>query len=170
LRFCLGSGTTFHFILAFKVPRGKNQTSHQVESKIGDDYYDHHKKSGTLLSGVKILLVDDNDMNLELFYEILSEQGSNVTVAENGQEALDRLNELSFDLVLMDCQMPIMDGYVATGKIRAQERLKNLPIIALTANTMRGDKEKCLAAGMSDFIGKPIEENSFYKTILEYSK
>ncbi|MBT3236105.1 MAG: response regulator [Bdellovibrionales bacterium] len=109
-------------------------------------------------------------MNLELFYEILSEQGSNVTVAENGQEALDRLNELSFDLVLMDCQMPIMDGYVATGKIRAQERLKNLPIIALTANTMRGDKEKCLAAGMSDFIGKPIEENSFYKTILEYSK
>lgn len=108
------------------------------------------------LQGTSILLVEDNDINQELAVELLESNGMNVTVAENGQIALDILSKQDFDGVLMDCQMPVMDGYEATQAIRKQAKYQDLPILAMTANAMAGDKEKVIASGMNDHIAKPI--------------
>lgn len=120
------------------------------------------------LKGKRILLVEDNDMNLEVATEFLEQVGIILSVATNGQIALDKLAQQSFDLVLMDCQMPIMDGYQATAELRKRQGLATLPVIAMTANAMAGDKAKCLQAGMNDHIAKPIEVNILYQTLLKY--
>ncbi len=122
------------------------------------------------LKDKNILLVEDNEMNLEVATEFLQQVGVKVTSAVNGQIALDKLETQTFDLVLMDCQMPVMDGYQATRAIREQAKFANLPIIAMTANAMAGDKEVCIKAGMNDHIAKPIEVNILYKTIAHYLK
>ena len=122
----------------------------------------------SMIRGAKILLVEDNEMNQDLATEILHKYGMSVVIANNGQEALDHLAVDTFDGVLMDCQMPIMDGYTATGKIREQDQFKNLPIIAMTANAMVGDKEKAIAAGMNDYISKPINFNQMFKTMSKW--
>jgi len=113
-------------------------------------------------SNFNILLVEDNKVNQQVASFMLKKFGCSFSVAENGFEAIKILAEPStrFDLVLMDCQMPVMDGYEATQEIRAGsagEDYRELPIIALTANAMQGDREKCLAAGMNDYVTKPIQ-------------
>ncbi len=108
------------------------------------------------LRGAKVLLVEDNEINMELANELLSNNGIMVELAYDGQEALNLINKNRFDLVLMDCQMPVMDGYETTRKIRADERLRDIPVLAMTANAMTGDKRKALEAGMNDHIAKPI--------------
>jgi signal transduction histidine kinase/DNA-binding response OmpR family regulator len=118
-----------------------------------------------LLEGKRVLLVEDNDINIELARELLGEAGIVVTVAQDGREALRRLAEQRFDIVLMDCQMPVMDGYEATRAIRAQPHLQSLPIIAMTANAMSGDRELALAAGMNDHIPKPIDVAAMFNTL-----
>ncbi len=120
------------------------------------------------LKGKRILLVEDNEMNLEVATEFLEKVGIILSIATNGQIALDKLEQQHFDLVLMDCQMPVMDGYQATMAIRQRPELVNLPVIAMTANAMAGDKEMCLRAGMNDHIAKPIEVNILYQTLLHY--
>jgi signal transduction histidine kinase/CheY-like chemotaxis protein len=109
-----------------------------------------------------VLLVEDNELNAMLASRMLEELGLQVTVAAHGQEALDILGQQSFDVVLMDCQMPVLDGYEATKRIRQREAtagtMPPVPIIALTANTLASDREKCLASGMSDYLGKPYTE------------
>lgn len=120
------------------------------------------------LKGKRILLVEDNEMNLEVATEFLEQVGIILSIATNGQIALDKLAQQSFDLVLMDCQMPVMDGYQATKAIRQRPELAQLPVIAMTANAMAGDKEMCLRAGMNDHIAKPIEVNLLYQTLLKY--
>jgi polar amino acid transport system substrate-binding protein len=114
------------------------------------------------LRGARILLVEDNEMNQELAFELLTTNGMSATLANNGAEALARLEEKAFDGVLMDCQMPVMDGYEATRRIRQQDRFKQLPILAMTANAMVGDREKVLAAGMNEHISKPINVNELF--------
>jgi PAS domain S-box-containing protein len=109
------------------------------------------------LSGAVVLLVEDNVVNQELAVELLESNGMTVSVATNGQEALNILEEKKFDGVLMDCQMPIMDGYEATRRLRADARFVDLPIIAMTANAMVGDREKVIEVGMNDHIAKPLE-------------
>jgi signal transduction histidine kinase/DNA-binding response OmpR family regulator len=109
------------------------------------------------LEGRRVLLVDDNAINLELATELLADIGITVEIAENGLVAVTRATTEAFDLVLMDIQMPEMNGITATRLIRANERLRDLPIIAMTANAMSGDREKSLAAGMNDHITKPID-------------
>ena len=107
----------------------------------------------------KVLLVEDNDVNIVVAQALLEALGVRVDIAKNGAEALQMLNvenQQHYGLILMDCQMPVMDGYEATRKIREIDALKTLPIIAMTANAMQGDREKCLASGMSDYIAKPI--------------
>jgi CheY-like chemotaxis protein len=104
----------------------------------------------------KILLVEDNPAGLEALTEFLHFKGYTVDVATNGLEAIDRVKQLSPDLVLMDVQMPVMDGLEATRRIRADASLAAIPIIMLTALVMPEDKERCLAAGANNFIGKPI--------------
>jgi two-component system sensor histidine kinase/response regulator len=96
--------------------------------------------------------------------------GLTVVVAENGQEALDFLNSQKFDCVLMDCQMPVMDGYEATRRIREQAQYKDLPVIAMTANVMKGDQEKILNAGMNDYIPKPFDPEGLFLTLSRWIK
>jgi CheY-like chemotaxis protein/HPt (histidine-containing phosphotransfer) domain-containing protein len=108
----------------------------------------------------KALVVDDNSINQTVAKGMLAKFGIEVECANNGQEAVDKLEQLSFDLVFMDCQMPVMDGYTATQHIRdPQSKVKNhaIPVIAMTANAMQGDREKCMDAGMDDFIAKPVD-------------
>ena len=122
------------------------------------------------LSEAHLLLVEDNDVNQEIVMAILEDKVLSVDVAGNGQEALDLLEEKSFDGILMDCQMPVMDGYEATQKIRAKEPFKDLPIIALTANVMLADREKALSAGMNDLVEKPIVVDQLLKVLSQWIK
>ncbi|MEO2266245.1 PAS domain S-box protein [Pseudoalteromonas sp. YIC-656] len=128
----------------------------------------HISPAITKLQGAEVLLVEDNEINQELAIELLSRNGLVPTLAENGQQALDLLATEHFDGVLMDCQMPIMDGYTATKRIRAQNRFADLPIIAMTANAMAGDREKVLAVGMNDHIAKPIDVNEMFDIMAKW--
>ena len=112
--------------------------------------------------------MEDNEFNQELAFDLLSAHGISVEVAGNGQEALDLLDERHFDGVLMDCQMPVMDGYTATRRIRQQERFRDLPIIAMTANVLSGDRERTLEVGMNDHIGKPINVRDMFRTLARW--
>jgi len=121
-----------------------------------------------ILNGLRVLLVEDNLINQELAVELLSEAGVVVTVADDGRSALDLLMSHSFDAVLMDIQMPVMDGYEATRAIRMQPRWQHLPVIAMTANTMSGDRDKALAAGMNDHIAKPLDVTVMFQTLARW--
>lgn len=120
------------------------------------------------LRGAKVLLVEDNEINQELALELLSSNGLLVKTANNGKQALELLEKETFDGVLMDCQMPIMDGYEATRQIRKQPQLQGLPVLAMTANTMAGDREKVLAVGMNDHIPKPVNVNEMFATMAKW--
>jgi len=117
------------------------------------------------LHGAKILLVEDNSINQQVAQEILEDVGLHVSVAENGVKAIQAVQENQFDLVLMDIQMPDMDGYQATRLIRKNPSFTPLPIIAMTAHVMAEDKEKCLNAGMNDHLAKPIDPEALYAII-----
>ena len=120
------------------------------------------------LRGARVLLVEDNEVNQELASEILREAGVDVTVAADGAQALAQLAQQGFDAVLMDWQMPVMDGFEATRRIRAQPAFALLPILAMTANAMTGDRENCLAVGMNDHIAKPIEVDALLSTLARW--
>ena len=117
------------------------------------------------LSGARVLVVDDNAINLEIAAELLKAVGVQVTVATSGAAALEWLAAHEADAVLMDVQMPQMDGYTATAHIRNMPQWRALPVIAMTANAMSGDREKCLAAGMNDHIPKPINPEELRQTL-----
>jgi two-component system sensor histidine kinase/response regulator len=139
----LGKGSTFHFTATFGI---------QIESP---DKCLVPKEAATHLKGARILLVEDNPINQEFAWEILAKEGLVVELAKHGKEAVAMVAAGNFDAVLMDIQMPEMDGYNATRLIR--EKYTDLPIIAMTAYAMSGDQEKCLAAGMNDYITKPVD-------------
>ncbi len=130
--------------------------------------------------GAKILLVEDNEVNQQVASELLEKAGLTVTVAENGREAIQAVKASRFDLILMDIQMPDMDGYEATKAIRAYETGKgqesNLspvsftPIVAITAHAMSGDRKKCLEAGMNDYVSKPIAPGELFSALLRWMK
>jgi signal transduction histidine kinase/ActR/RegA family two-component response regulator len=105
----------------------------------------------------RILIADDNVLNTYLFSEYLQEEGYQVVLARNGQEALDLLRQTAFDLIIMDIQMPVMDGLTTIGQLRQQDQFQHLPIIALTALAMPGDQQRCLQAGATEYIPKPVQ-------------
>jgi len=117
------------------------------------------------LKGLRVLLVEDNEFNQVYAEEILEEAGIKVSIAENGQEAIDQIHQNSFDIILMDCRMPVMDGYTATREIRKESQFKQIPIIALTANLYESDIQKALDSGMNDHLGKPFEEDDLFMKI-----
>ncbi len=118
-------------------------------------------------AGINILVVEDNAVNQEVALGMLNKIGFQAELADNGQEGLDALAGGNFDLVLMDCQMPVLDGYAATAEIRKREGgTQHTPIIALTANAMTGDAEKCLASGMDDYLSKPFEPDALEEKII----
>jgi CheY-like chemotaxis protein len=120
------------------------------------------------LAGAHVLLVEDNPFNQELASDLLDSARIVVRVAGNGREAIDILAHESFDAVLMDCQMPVMDGYAATRELRSDPKWRDLPIIAMTANAMVGDREKVLEAGMNDHIAKPIDVTEMFATLARW--
>ncbi len=122
------------------------------------------------LDGMRILLVEDVEINQEIAREILELAGANVQVASDGREAIRAVHEGAFDVVLMDVQMPGMDGLEATRIIRGETRFNALPIIAMTAHAMKGDREQCLEAGMNDHITKPINTAVLVSTLLSHAR
>ena len=124
------------------------------------------------LAGRRVLLVEDTPFNQEIATEFLKQINIDIELAQNGQEAVDFLsydtNVQSVSAILMDVQMPIMDGFEATRRIRNQLGLKSIPIIAMTANAMKGDKQKCLNAGMDDYISKPVAQEVLYSMLVKW--
>jgi two-component system sensor histidine kinase/response regulator len=131
---------------------------------------DGDAQSLSQLAGAEVLLVEDNEINQELALELLANAGIRADLANNGQEALDLLAQRTYDGVLMDIQMPVMDGYTATREIRKQLRFRDLPVLAMTANAMVGDREKALAAGMNDHIAKPLNVAQLFATMARWIK
>ena len=123
------------------------------------------------IAGARLLLAEDNELNKEVAVELLQDAGLFVAVAGNGQEALDKLQQQPpgyYDAVLMDMQMPVLDGLGATAEIRRLPQFASLPIIAMTANAMQGDRERCLQAGMTDYVAKPIEPEQLWRALLRW--
>jgi PAS domain S-box-containing protein len=131
------------------------------------DYEEEYKKLAAI-QGAKVLLVDDNKINQEVGYEIIQQAGLIVTVANNGVEAVEKVNAFEYDIVLMDLQMPEMNGFEATRIIKSDPDFKDLPVLAMTANVMKQDIEKCLNVGMSDHIAKPINPTNLFDTVLKW--
>jgi PAS domain S-box-containing protein len=142
-----GQGSVFSFVLPLEL--GRAAAPESPPEQIAD---------AERLRGLKALLAEDNEINQEVTVALLRRRGIEVTVACNGAEALDALRKDTFGFVLMDIQMPVMDGYTACREIRRQPQHKDLPVIALTANVMSGDQEKSRRAGMNGHIGKPFRE------------
>jgi len=173
-----GDGSTFGFSLRYPLDlarTGDGQTQWQGLRSGG-----HGGHSATLghlplpdappeLAGVRVLLAEDNEVNQELAVALLERVGITVVVAASGHEVLALLAEQRFDGILMDCQMPGMDGYTATRCIRADARWKALPIIAMTANAMVSDRQKVLDAGMNDHIAKPISVEDLYAKLVRWT-
>ncbi|UII25240.1 ATP-binding protein [Fulvivirga maritima] len=154
-------GTTFTFVIPYE--SGKIQDLVQPSSKVKETPKYSFK-------GVKVLLVEDNDINRLYALNILKKWECEVDGAENGYIALEKLRSNDYDLILMDIQMPIMDGYEATKSIRKTmpDGKKQIPIIALTANAIKGDSEKCLEVGMNDYLPKPFQPQDLYKSISKF--
>ena len=149
-----GEGTTAYVSLPFNIP---DSLKHKPSES---------KESGTGTTEVNFLLVDDDEATRKHIRRLLEKQGHLVTVVENGQEALTNLEREQFDCILMDIQMPVLDGVEATKKIRSYEsKIKDIPIIALTAYAMTGDREKFLDVGMDDYIAKPVDKDQLLEVI-----
>jgi PAS domain S-box-containing protein len=134
------------------------QTSHVVAAPVYN------------LAGLHILLVEDNEVNQQLASALLKRAGVAVSIAGDGREALPMLRQRRFDAVLMDIQMPVMDGFEATRQIREIPAFAELPVIAMTANAMSGDRERCIDAGMNDYIAKPIHQQTMYSVIARWTR
>jgi PAS domain S-box-containing protein len=184
-----GQGSTFHFSAHFAraaqpgrahgllaqmlhspgrpvrrlTPRAAAETSrHADDTPIGDEVRQR-------LAGARILLVEDHPLNQELACELLRRAGMEVVLAQNGAQALQALaRDGPFDGVLMDCQMPVMDGYTATRRLRTDPAMKNLPVIAMTASALAEDRERALASGMNAHIAKPLNVNLMLRTMADW--
>ena len=160
----VGKGSTFHFSAQFSLDTqvqsvGNSAGASSTPGSAGAD--------SLAEKSMDVLLVEDNPINQKLAVTLLENWGHKVTLAENGQLALDALARRRFDIVLMDMMMPVMDGIEATQRFRASELGPRTPIIAMTANAMRGDRERCLEAGMDGYMSKPIKSAELRKLLQE---
>lgn len=159
----LNKGSTFSFSLPLSMAQNEVD-SYNSSNKTEPD--------STTPPSIPVLLVEDNLINQEVAKDLLSDLGFIIEIANNGQEALDRLSkEQDYQMILMDCQMPILDGYETTKAIRSGKvgaRYQSIPIIAMTANAMSGDREKCLASGMDDYITKPLDHSVVQAVLSEW--
>ncbi|KWT79616.1 response regulator [Candidatus Magnetominusculus xianensis] len=142
----------------------------QVVKDVKRSRRDDHHEAEKSMRGAYVLLVEDNEVNQELAIEILQDAGMRVDVAVNGLESLEKVKANKYDAVLMDCQMPVMDGFEATREIRKDDSFASLPVIAMTANAMAGDRERCIQAGMNDHIAKPIDVVQLFTTLALWIK
>ncbi len=121
------------------------------------------------VAGLRVLLVEDNESNQQVAAELLTAAGVEIEIAANGRIALERLDEIAVDAVLMDLQMPEMDGFEATRRLRAETRFKDLPIIAMTAHAMAAERNRCLAVGMNDHVTKPIDPDRLFRALARWA-
>ena len=154
-----GKGSTFSFTLEFAIA-DITCLAEPVQAAAGNAL--------AAIRGARILLVEDNLLNQQVARELLEMKQLIVTIANNGQEAVELVKRNTFDVVLMDIQMPVMDGYTATGDIRKNSAFTRLPIIAMTANAMAADRQKCFDAGMNDHIAKPINPDKMFQTLVHW--
>jgi signal transduction histidine kinase/ActR/RegA family two-component response regulator len=155
----LATGTQFSFTAAFTVPdHAADPFKPAVPEPVQDGF-------GLDLSGCRILLAEDNRINQEVALEMLRQSGVAVDVVEDGVGAVDAVRKRSYDAVLMDVQMPVMDGLEAARAIREEQPREALPIIALTAHALDGDRKRCLAVGMNDYLPKPIDPDQLFQAL-----
>ncbi|MBF0163320.1 MAG: response regulator [Magnetococcales bacterium] len=149
---------------AIMVAHGQQATSHVRERP------EVREQSELIIAlrGTRVLLVEDNEINQQVASELLTMAGLEVTIAANGEEAVELFQRFSYRVILMDIQMPVLDGYGATQRIRGLEAGKRIPIIAMTANAMSGEREHCLSVGMNDHIPKPIEVDRLLMTLVRH--
>jgi signal transduction histidine kinase/ActR/RegA family two-component response regulator len=156
-----GKGSTFHFTSEFEVPTAASQVLTSTSGGQARPKSEVRQENAypSTTECLKILLAEDNPINLQVARRLLEKRGHQVVVAANGREAVEKTGQQEFDLVLMDVQMPEMDGLEATQTIREREKQtgEHVPILATTAHAMRGDHEKCLAAGMDGYVTKPLD-------------
>ena len=159
----VGAGSTFFFTGRFRV----SEPGHQASSPAVEVWNGGAANSGTQQTGLHILVAEDNAVNQRVVGRLLEKRGNCVTVVNNGREALAALDRDSFDLVLMDIQMPEMDGLEATTRLRAREQASggHLPVLALTAYAMKGDQERCMQAGMDGYVSKPVRPEELFAAI-----
>jgi signal transduction histidine kinase/ActR/RegA family two-component response regulator len=157
-----GKGSSFAFTATLDQPGSLPQLPKQQVPSLADLAVGIH--------GKQILLVEDNEANQFVARQLLSRAGLQVTIANNGKEAIEQIQQVQYDLVLMDMQMPVMDGIQATQQIRQLPEGKELPIIAMTAAASEADRDNCLAAGMNDYISKPIIATDLLAKISTYLK
>jgi PAS domain S-box-containing protein len=141
-------------------------STHSARRKLGGGQFDMELLRP--VQGAEILLVEDNEINQQVASEILEQAGFYVDIANHGQEALDMLEDKTYDCVLMDVQMPVMDGYTATTRIRENHLYKDLPVLAMTANATVDDRDRSLAVGMNDHIAKPIRTQLLFEALLKW--
>jgi len=159
-----GQGSTFWFTarLGKGIAREGDSEEKQDVSTL--------KASLAAIRGATVLLAEDNEFNQQIAMEILTEVGLIVHIAADGRESLSMIEERPYDVVLMDMQMPVMDGVTATTEIRKKDALKEIPIIAMTANVMESDIKMCLDAGMNDHVAKPIEPDKLFAKLVKWIK
>ena len=160
-----GKGSTFSFTMLLHLA-----SEDSVATKVIDNSVEEFKQD--ISTPLRVMMAEDNRINAEFAKEMLEKLRCEVIVSRNGREAFELLQkDREFDLIFMDCQMPIMDGFESTTKIRefeTQKGLSHIPIIALTANAMKGDQEKCLNAGMDDYLSKPVRQKDFATMIRKW--
>ncbi|MBF0099394.1 MAG: response regulator [Desulfobacterales bacterium] len=160
----IGKGSTFSFTVRFAykpLEQVKNDATLIIQSPV---------ISTDMIKNARVLLVEDNELNQQLAIEILMGEGLIVETANNGQEAIDEVNQSEYDIVLMDVHMPVMGGYQASRIIRQNEKFKELPIIAMTAHAISGAREECIDAGMNDYITKPIDISELFSVLMKWIK
>lgn len=163
----LGQGSTFWFTIPLLK---KTQTPSTIERTEINSTATKAKNSPLKFNKLKILVVEDDPINRDLINHLLCKMECHVTIVANGLEAVNMVDKEEFALIFMDCQMPIMDGYEATKIIRKSRNSMNLPIVAVTANTVKGDQEKCISAGMNDYISKPIKRSEIELALNKWSQ
>ena len=170
----LGRGSSFHFTASF----GEGKEAVKTHPVLRAQVVEHessvsvtHQTVPKQTKGLRVLLAEDNTVNQKVASRVLQKHGHHVTLASNGREALAALDQAHFDVVLMDVQMPEMDGFETTAVIRDRERISaaHLPIIAMTAHAMRGDRERCIAAGMDNYISKPLNAPELIELLEKFS-
>jgi PAS domain S-box-containing protein len=162
-----GTGSTFHFTVRLGALQARPEERLRTNEKDTNPRVVDKALSGKALSRLRFLVVEDNVVNRLVATRLIEKQNHIVRTAANGQEALDILEREKFDCVLMDVQMPVLDGLETTAAIRKRERTsgEHLPIIAMTAHAMAGDLERCLAAGMDGYLAKPIQAKALFATV-----
>jgi signal transduction histidine kinase/ActR/RegA family two-component response regulator len=157
----VGQGSSFHFTVALQTARAQTRVAAAAPTNV----------PAPPRRALRILVAEDNVVNQKLIVRLLEKRGDHVTLANDGQEALECLTREAFDLVLMDIQMPVMGGLEATGIWREREKQtgQHLPFVALTANAMQGDQERCLAAGLDGYLTKPINSAELHRVLNQYA-